>query len=62
MAGALTVGSREEVLWEGALYAAEVVKCRARGEFDVVYEGGGESGTRLTREEHWLRLFEKSQV
>ena len=31
--------------------AAEVVRCRTRGEFDVVYEGGGESGTCLTREE-----------
>ena len=40
-AGTLTVGARVEVLWEGALYAAEVVRCRARGKFDVVYEGGG---------------------
>ena len=34
--------------------AADVVRCRARGKFDVVYEGGGESGTRLTRKKHQL--------
>ena len=43
-AGTLTVGARVEVLWKGALYAAKVVRCRARGKFDVVYEGGGEWG------------------
>ena len=58
-AGTLTVGARVEVLWEGAVYAAEVVKCRARGAFDVVYEGGGELGTWLTRKKHRLRLFGK---
>jgi len=42
--GTLTVGVRVEVLRKGALYAAKVVRCRARGEFDVVYEGGANRG------------------
>jgi hypothetical protein len=48
------VGSRVEVLWEGAVYAAKVVHCHSTGECDVVCELGREAGMRLTREEHRL--------
>ena len=49
------VGKRVEVLWKGALFAAEVVKCHRTGAYDVVYEKDGTVGTLVTREEHQLR-------
>ena len=52
------VGDRVEVLREGKLYAAEVVKCHSTGEYDVVYEKDGTEGTLVTREEHRLLPLE----
>jgi hypothetical protein len=52
------VGDRVEVLREGRLYPAEVVKCRSTGEYDVVYEKNGTGGTLVTREEHRLLPLE----
>jgi hypothetical protein len=48
------VGDRVEVLREGKLCPAGVVKCHNTGEYDVVYEKDGTEGTLVTREEHRL--------
>jgi mannose-6-phosphate isomerase-like protein (cupin superfamily) len=53
------VGAHVEVLWEGGLYAAEVVKCHRTGEYDVVYEKDGTEGTFVTHEEHRLLPLEQ---
>ena len=48
------VGDRVEVLWEGRMYAAEVITCHSTGEYDVVYEKGGAEGTFVTRDKQQL--------
>ena len=53
------VNDRVELLREGKLYPAEVVKCHSTGEYDVVYEKDGTEGTLVTREEHRLLPLEK---
>ena len=53
------VGDRVEVLWEGRLYAAEVVKCHSTGEYGAVYVNNGTEGTLVTHEEQQLCPLEK---
>jgi hypothetical protein len=53
------VGDRVEVLRQGKLCPAEVVKYHSTGEYDVVYEKDGTEGTLVTRKEHRLLPLEK---
>jgi hypothetical protein len=55
----LAVGARVEVLWEGELFAAEVMQRHRMGEYDVMYEKDGTVRTFVTREEHRLAPLEE---
>ena len=46
------VGDRVEVLWEGELFDAEVIKLHASGAVDVAYDINGSVGMHLTAEDH----------
>jgi hypothetical protein len=56
------VGARVEVLWDGEPFAAEVVRCYTTGQYDVVYEEDGQSGTFLTPAEHQLLPLPKKKT
>ena len=56
MAG-YSVGDRVEVLWQGELFAAEVIRTPSPDTVDVVYEIDGTVGEDLTAEGHGLRLL-----
>jgi hypothetical protein len=52
------VGSRVEVVWDGGIFTAVVVKLYPTGDCDVVYEQDGSTGYNLRVLEHGLQLLD----